>query len=66
MMCHPSIFNRLKITMRISLTLKVATRVKNEFYNGLPPLHDNIHKVIIKYEYYVRINIMFSQYYPNR
>ena len=34
--------------------------------NGVPPLHDNLHKVIIKYEYYVRTNTIFSQYYPNR
>ena len=34
--------------------------------NGVPPLHDNLHKVIIKYEYYVRTNTTFSQYYPNR
>ena len=34
--------------------------------NGVPPLHDNLHKVIIKYEYCVRTNTIFSQYYPNR
>ena len=34
--------------------------------NGVPPLHDSLHKVTIKYEYYVRINTIFSQYYPNR
>uniref|UniRef100_M4BQZ3 Uncharacterized protein n=1 Tax=Hyaloperonospora arabidopsidis (strain Emoy2) TaxID=559515 RepID=M4BQZ3_HYAAE len=30
------------------------------FCNGVPPLHDNLHKVIIKYEYYVRTNKIFS------
>ena len=30
--------------------------------NGVPPLHDTLHKVYIKYEYYVRADIIFSQY----
>ena len=34
--------------------------------NGVSPLHDNLHKVNIKYEYCGRINTIFSQYYPNR
>uniref|UniRef100_M4C273 Uncharacterized protein n=1 Tax=Hyaloperonospora arabidopsidis (strain Emoy2) TaxID=559515 RepID=M4C273_HYAAE len=34
--------------------------------NGVPLLHDNLHKVNIKYEYCVRINTIFSQYYPDR
>ena len=34
--------------------------------NGVPPLHDNLHKVNIKYEYCVRTNTIFSQYYYNR
>ena len=33
---------------------------------GVPPLHDNLHKVNIKYEYYVRTNIIFSQNYLYR
>ena len=38
----------------------------NTYCNGMPPLHDHLHMVIIKYEYYVRTNTIFSQYYPNR
>uniref|UniRef100_M4BPJ2 Uncharacterized protein n=1 Tax=Hyaloperonospora arabidopsidis (strain Emoy2) TaxID=559515 RepID=M4BPJ2_HYAAE len=34
--------------------------------NGVPPLHDIIHEVNIKYEYYVRTNIIFSQYWLNK
>ena len=34
--------------------------------NGVPPLHDNLLRVNIKYEYCVRTNTIFSQYYPNR
>ena len=30
--------------------------------NGVPPLHDNLHKVNIKYEYCVRTSTIFSQY----
>uniref|UniRef100_M4B205 Uncharacterized protein n=1 Tax=Hyaloperonospora arabidopsidis (strain Emoy2) TaxID=559515 RepID=M4B205_HYAAE len=32
----------------------------------VPPLHDNLHKVIVKYEYYAGTNTVFSQYYSNR
>ena len=33
--------------------------------NGVPPLHD-LHKVNIKYEYSVKTNRIFSQYWLNK
>ena len=34
--------------------------------NGVPPSHDSFHKVNIKYEYSVRTNRLFSQYWLNK
>ena len=33
---------------------------------GLPPLHYTLFKVNIKYEYYVRTNIIFAEFYPSK
>uniref|UniRef100_M4B2J4 Uncharacterized protein n=1 Tax=Hyaloperonospora arabidopsidis (strain Emoy2) TaxID=559515 RepID=M4B2J4_HYAAE len=40
--------------------------MKETYCNGVPPLHDNLLKVNIKYEYCVRTNTIFSQNYPYR
>ena len=42
------------------------SRLLDATCNGVPLLHDNLHKVNTKYEYCVRTNTIFSQYYPNR
>ena len=34
--------------------------------NGVPPLHGILHTLIIKYEYHVKTDIIFSQYYLSR
>uniref|UniRef100_M4BWA5 Uncharacterized protein n=1 Tax=Hyaloperonospora arabidopsidis (strain Emoy2) TaxID=559515 RepID=M4BWA5_HYAAE len=39
---------------------------RRSWCNGVPPLHDHLHKVNIKYEYCVRTNTIFSQYSHNR
>uniref|UniRef100_M4C2I7 Uncharacterized protein n=1 Tax=Hyaloperonospora arabidopsidis (strain Emoy2) TaxID=559515 RepID=M4C2I7_HYAAE len=76
-MCH-TFFNDLGLVARviepaiIELKRRCLPKAPGEnrgsllSCNGVPPLHDNLLKVNIKYEYCVRTNTIFSQYYSNR